>query len=33
MGLHHMKLTYQFHGRQERPTQNEGTFLRKLVTG
>lgn len=33
MGLNHMELTYLFHGRQERPTQNEGHFLEKLVTG
>jgi Protein of unknown function (DUF1501) len=33
MGLDHMKLTFQFHGRQERPTQNEGSFLKRLITG
>ena len=33
MGLDHMRLTYHFHGRIERPTQNEGTFLQRLVTG
>ncbi len=33
MGLNHMELTYMFHGRQQRPTQNEGNFLEKLVTG
>ena len=33
MGLDPMRLTYHFHGRVERPTQNEGTFLEKLVTG
>ena len=33
MGLDHMQLTYESHGRQERPTENEGHFFRKLVTG
>jgi hypothetical protein len=32
LGLDHMKLTYQFHGRQESPTQNEGRFLKKLIS-
>lgn len=33
MGLGHMELTYQYKGRPERPTQNEGRVLTKLVTG
>ena len=33
MGLHHMKLTYLHHGRIERPTENDGRFVRQLVSG
>ncbi len=33
MGLDNMKLTYDHKGRPERPTINEGTFCKKLVTG
>ena len=33
MGLDNMRLTYDHKGRPERPTINEGTFNRKLVTG
>ncbi len=33
MGLDNMKLTYDHKGRPERPTINEGTFCKQLVTG
>ncbi|MFK8114949.1 MAG: DUF1501 domain-containing protein [Rubripirellula sp.] len=33
LGIDNMKLTYDHKGRIERPTINEGTFCRKLVTG
>jgi uncharacterized protein (DUF1501 family) len=33
MGIDNMKLTYDHNGRIERPTINEGTFCKKLVTG
>lgn len=33
MGLDNMKLTYDHKGRPERPTINEGTFCKKLITG
>lgn len=33
MGLDNMQLTYDHKGRPERPTINEGTFCKKLVTG
>ncbi|QDV16014.1 hypothetical protein Pan153_06330 [Gimesia panareensis] len=33
LGLDRMKLTYEYNGRPERPTVNEGEFLQKLVTG
>jgi len=33
MGLNHLKLTYQYHGRPERPTLNEGDAFRKITTG
>lgn len=33
MGLDNMRLTYDHRGRLERPTINEGTFCRQLVTG
>ena len=32
MGLDHMQLTYVHHGRMERPTENDGRFVSKLVT-
>lgn len=33
LGLDRMKLTYEYNGRPERPTVNEGEFQTKLVTG
>lgn len=33
MGLDNMTLSYEYNGRPERPTINEGVFNRKLVTG
>ncbi len=33
MGLNNMQLTYDHHGRPERPTINEGAFNRKLIEG
>lgn len=33
MGLDNMRLTYHHAGRPERPTQNEGAFCEKIVTG
>lgn len=33
LGLDRMKLTYEYNGRPERPTVNEGEFQAKLVTG
>lgn len=33
LGLHNLKLTYYYKGRPERPTINEGEFVKKLVTG
>ena len=33
MGLDHRQLTYVHHGRLERPTQNEGRFVERLVRG
>ncbi len=31
MGLDHMKLTYLHHGRVERPTENDGRFVKQLI--
>ncbi len=33
LGLNNMQLTYNHHGRPERPTINEGSFNRKLIGG
>ncbi|WP_437205969.1 DUF1501 domain-containing protein [Planctomicrobium sp. SH664] len=33
LGLSNMDLTYSYKGRPERPTINEGSFYRKLITG
>lgn len=33
LGLDHLQLTYDHHGRPERPTINEGRFNRRLITG
>ncbi|WP_437230852.1 DUF1501 domain-containing protein [Planctomicrobium sp. SH661] len=33
LGLDNMDLTYHYKGRPERPTVNEGAFLKRLVTG
>ncbi|QDT66312.1 DUF1501 domain-containing protein [Calycomorphotria hydatis] len=33
LGLDRMKLVYNYNGRPERPTVNEGEFMHKLVTG
>ncbi len=33
LGIDHMRLTYHHAGRPERPTQNEGEFCQKILTG
>lgn len=33
LGIDNMRLEYRYKGRPERPTQNEGSFNKKLVTG